>query len=731
MDPDRPNAEDPAAEARAHLSAMFDNAPPLFSVEPSRFALVAFNAAFVHHVRQALGREPRPGMTPEELLPPEAAGRCRELFRRALQDGSFHTEMGIPGGRDMLLTFRRLGRDGSTLGISVLAVEVTESRQAMKALAEAQARLTAIVESTRDPIWSVEPERFGLVTFNTALVDYLKRGSPQDIRAGMTPDELLRPEAAARWCAFYSRALSEGAFVTEYQAESWPEVLLLSVQRMERDGRVFGISVFGKDITERKAAERALAESEARFRSLIEYSPVAIRVSRDFKIEYVNRAYEALFRTSPEATAGLSVIEQWAPESREAFSRAVRQVRVQEGGAEFEGLSVRPDGSVFPTHVSVAMLQQTPVPFHIAFLTDISERKAVEARLQQTLEELRRLRDRLQQDNVTLRREITAQRAEARILGDSPAIRKVLEQARTVAPTDSVVLITGETGTGKELLARAIHEMSPRAARPMLTVNCAALPAGLIESELFGREKGAYTGAEGRAIGRFEAADGSTLFLDEVAELPLELQARLLRVLQDGRFERLGGHQTVSVDVRVIAATNRDLGVLVADGGFRADLYYRLRVFPIEVPPLRARREDIPQLVQDAVRFFSQRMGKSIESIPTETMRRLLEHPWPGNVRELRNLIERSVILSDDGRLTVALEEPGVGQAPPVTLEDVQRRHVLATLERTQWRIGGRDGAAAQLAMQRSTLNSLMKRLGISRPVPKGRRSVNARARGE
>ncbi len=728
MDPGRPNAEDGGAEARVLLSAMFDNAPPLFSVEPERFALIAFNSAFVCDVRQALGLEPRAGMTPEDLLPPDAAGRWRELFRRTLREGAFHTEMSVSGGRDMLLAFRRLEQGGRTLGISVLAIEVTETRRAMRVLAETQARLTAVVESTRDLIWSVDPVRFGLVTFNTALVDHFKQGSGLDIRVGMTPDDLLSPEVAARWHGFYSRALREGPFVTEYQTASRPVILLLSVHRMERDGRVFGISVFGKDITERKAAERALAESEARFRSLIEYSPVAIRVSRDFKIEYVNRAYAALFRTSPEAAVGQSVIEQWAPESRQDLSRAIQQASTQEGGAEYEGLSLRPDGSVFPAHVNVAMLRHAPESFHVAFLTDISRRKAVEARLHQTLEELRRLKDRLQQDNLTLRQEITAQQAMAGILGDSPGIRKVLAQARTVAPTSSVVLITGETGTGKELLARAIHDMSPRSARPMLTVNCAALPGGLIESELFGREKGAYTGAGSRAIGRFEAADGSTLFLDEVAELPLELQAKLLRVLQDGSFERLGSHQTVSVDVRLIAATNRDLGALVASGGFRADLFYRLRVFPIEVPPLRARREDIPLLVQDAVRSFAQRMGKTIESIPHETMKRLQEHPWPGNVRELRNLIERSVILSGNEELSVVFESSGAGDAPPVTLEDVQRRHILATLEATRWRIGGKDGAAERLAMQRSTLNSLMKRLGISRPGPNGSRSRTAPA---
>jgi formate hydrogenlyase transcriptional activator len=259
--------------------------------------------------------------------------------------------------------------------------------------------------------------------------------------------------------------------------------------------------------------------------------------------------------------------------------------------------------------------------------------------------------------------------------------------------------------------------MSPRAGRPLVSLNCAALPSGLIESELFGHEKGAFTDASTRQPGRFESADGSTLFLDEVAELPLDAQAKLLRVLEDGRFERLGSAQTVRVDVRVIAATNRDLAAMVDDRRFRPDLFYRLRVFPIEVPPLRARAEDIPLLVWDAVRFFSVRLGKTIDSISWETMQHLQRHSWPGNVRELRNMIERSVILSSGRTLSVAFEPTGAEESPPITLFDAQRRHVLATLEHTGWRIGGRDGAAARLAVRRSTLNSMMKRLGISRPM--------------
>jgi PAS domain S-box-containing protein len=453
--------------------------------------------------------------------------------------------------------------------------------------------------------------------------------------------------------------------------------------------------------------------------TLVGDSPVPIGVARHFQIECVNAAYARIFGVPPDAFPRVPMIEQWAPESRAEVAARIHAMQATGKPFEYEGMGVRSSGVPFPAHMAVGALRG---PDHaiVIFLTDLSERRAMEAQLYEILDELRRLKDRLQRDNLALRQQITVQQAPSTILGQSPAILQVIEQAKTVAPTDSVVLITGETGTGKELVATAIHAMSSRSTRPLVTVNCAALPAGLIESELFGYEKGAFTGAASRQLGRFENASGSTLFLDEVAELPFELQAKLLRVLEDGRFERLGTSRTVSVDVRIIAATNHDLGEMVRDGRFRADLFYRLRVFPIEMPPLRERAQDIPLLVWDAVRFFSAKLGKSIDVIPWEAMEKLRRHPWPGNVRELRNLIERSVILSSGRTLSVSLFDPG--QEPieepvdaPVTLADAQRRHILTTLARTGWRIGGKDGAAAQLALRRSTLNSMMKRLGITR----------------
>ena len=305
------------------------------------------------------------------------------------------------------------------------------------------------------------------------------------------------------------------------------------------------------------------------------------------------------------------------------------------------------------------------------------------------------------------------------IIGARGALRDVVALVRTVAPTDSTALIEGETGTGKELIARAIHEHSARRDRAFVKLNCAAIPLGLLESELFGHERGAFTDAVTRTIGRFEAANQGTFFLDEVGDLPLELQPKLLRVLQDGEFERLGGTQTQRANVRLIAATNKDLAKLVARNQFRSDLYYRLNVFPIPVPPLRHRSGDIPLLVAHFVRVYAKRMNKQIDRIPDEVMEALIGQPWPGNVRELQNFIERSVILTDGNTLRTPLK--GLRQAAvidsvqSITLEEAERNHIRKTLEQAHWVISGPRGAAFRLGLKRTTLYWRMQKLGISR----------------
>jgi formate hydrogenlyase transcriptional activator len=344
------------------------------------------------------------------------------------------------------------------------------------------------------------------------------------------------------------------------------------------------------------------------------------------------------------------------------------------------------------------------------------ERKQIRLELEKRLREIEELKQRLENENIYLHEEVKLLADHTEIVRQSLAMKKVLSQAEQVARTDSTVLIQGETGTGKELLARGIHRLSSRKDRLLVTINCASLPPTLIESELFGREKGAYTGALTRMIGRFEVADGSTLFLDEIGEIPLELQGKLLRVLEEGSFERLGSTNTLHVNVRIIAATNRDLGEEVKAGRFRKDLYYRLNVFPIAIPPLRERPEDIPLLVWAFVEKAQKRIGKEIETISKKTMEALQSYSWPGNVRELNNVIEHAMILSKDKNLRVHLPMPGSLETDATQdLQDMERRHILAVLEKTGWRLSGDGGAAEALGLKRTTLRAKMKKLGIKR----------------
>lgn len=357
----------------------------------------------------------------------------------------------------------------------------------------------------------------------------------------------------------------------------------------------------------------------------------------------------------------------------------------------------------------------------VELLTQVAGQVAIALDNALAYREITDLKEKLEKENVYLRDEIRTDANFEEIVGESSGLKRVLQQLEIVAPTDSTVLILGETGTGKELIARAVHQLSSRGDRAFVKINCAAIPTGLLESELFGHEKGAFTGAIAQKVGRFELAHRGTLFLDEIGEVPLELQSKLLRVLQEQEFERLGGTRTIRVDIRLVAATNRDLMEMVESGLFRSDLYYRLHVFPINIPPLRERQEDIPVLVRYFAQRYATRMKKSIETIPAKTMDRLARYHWPGNIRELENLIERAVILSPGPELTVPL--PELKTANPTqnhslaTLEGVERDHILQVLRETKWVIGGAQGAAARLGMKRTTLISKMKKLGISRPT--------------
>jgi formate hydrogenlyase transcriptional activator len=362
----------------------------------------------------------------------------------------------------------------------------------------------------------------------------------------------------------------------------------------------------------------------------------------------------------------------------------------------------------------------------VDFLTQVANQVAVAVENALAFDEIEALKDQLQKEKVYLEEEIRTEHSFHETVGESAILRRVLREVETVAPTDTTVLIRGETGTGKELIARAVHQLSPRKKRTFVKINCASIPSGLLESEMFGHEKGAFTGAITQKIGRFELAHEGTLFLDEVGDIPPELQPKLLRVLQEHEFERLGSTRTIQVNVRLVAATNRDLSRMVADGKFRDDLYYRLNVFPVNLPPLRERRDDIPHLVRHFVQRFARRMHKLIEAIPTETMAALVRYSWPGNIRELENLIERAVILSPGSTLRIShtdlepaaslIESPSGDAA---TLADAERKHILSALSETNWVVAGPGGAATRLGLKRSNLQWKMKKLGIFRPRPR------------
>jgi formate hydrogenlyase transcriptional activator len=368
----------------------------------------------------------------------------------------------------------------------------------------------------------------------------------------------------------------------------------------------------------------------------------------------------------------------------------------------------------------------------ISFLSQVANQIALAVENALAYREIRELKEQLSKEKLYLEDEIRTEMNFAQIIGNSASLRRVLKGVGTVAPTDSTVLIYGETGTGKELIARAIHDLSPRSSKPFVKLNCAAIPTGLLESELFGHEKGAFTGAIAQRIGRFEVADGGTIFLDEIGEIPLELQTKLLRVLQEREFERLGSSRTLRTDARLIAATNRDLEAMVAEQKFRSDLFFRLNVFPVHVPPLRERQGDIPLLVRHFTQQFSRRMKKAMESIPSAAMDALCRYHWPGNIRELQNVIERAVIVSSGPVLSIDVgdlksakpirveERAATPQFPPNgalhgILEETERRHILEALEQCNWVVAGSHGAAALLGINRSTLQVRIRRLGISR----------------
>jgi PAS domain S-box-containing protein len=468
--------------------------------------------------------------------------------------------------------------------------------------------------------------------------------------------------------------------------------------------------------------EKDLAEKEQRYRDLYEEAPIAY-VQEDLKSRFLsaNRAAMRILGITPEQVAG-SVGMSFVPDTPEA-QRRVKEAFASIGkGFDTSGvvLELRRKDNGKPIWIQWWSKPDPSGTFTRTMFVDITDKVLMEQE-----------KNRLAAQNIYLQEEIKAVHNFEEIVGQSPVVLEAIEKVNRVAKTDAAVLITGETGTGKELFARAIHSASNRRGKPLIKLNCAALPTSLVESELFGHEKGAFSGAINRRIGRFELANGGTIFLDEIGEVPMDVQVKLLRVLQEREFERIGGTETIKVDVRIVAATNRDLTKVIRDGKFREDLFYRLNVFPLALPPLRGRRGDISLLVQFLVAKFSARVGRHINAIAPDTMDRLTSYHWPGNIRELENVLERAIILSNDPVLRIDAEVFGApakqsstsdtktvtepDESPAGSLETMERSHILSVLKQTRWVIEGAKGAAKILELHPNTLRSRMKKLGIRR----------------
>jgi PAS domain S-box-containing protein len=481
---------------------------------------------------------------------------------------------------------------------------------------------------------------------------------------------------------------------------------------------------------ERRRYKEALHASRQRMASVLASAMDAIvAVGPDRRIRVFNAAAERIFACSADWAIGMPLDRLIAAPCRAAIAERLGAAAASGTGRQSIGIAegfraVRANHEEFPFEATISRSDGAGEPLYIVILRDVNERQRTQAEL-----------ERLQSLNGMLIEEMLRQSGFEGLIGQSPAMQEVLQAVATVASSDATVVVHGETGTGKEMVAHAIHHLSGRRERQLVKMNCAALPADLVESELFGHEKGAFTGAVNERKGRFELANGGTLFLDEVGELTLPAQAKLLRVLQEREFERVGGSRTIRVDVRVIAATNRDLAEMVRQGAFRSDLYYRLNVFPITLPPLRARAGDVALLAQHFLERFARKLGKKLTAIEPESLQRLLRYDWPGNVRELQNVMERASLLSAGPAvvlrdpLRAGGAAPGAAAVQPRTLEEVEAEHIRRVLRSTDWKIEGRAGAAALLRLEPSTLRYRMQKLGVRRPPPPEAASAAMRER--
>jgi formate hydrogenlyase transcriptional activator len=661
---------------------------------------------------------------------------------------------------DIMLNMLALGQR-----VLVLAVvrDISERKEAQAALRLSEERLRALVESVRDyAIFTLDPE--GKIMSWNPGAERIKgyRGEEiigQHFSKFYLQEDLDRgkPDYELQIAAATGRFEDEGWRIRKDGSRFWANVIISALR--DSDGRLRGFSKVTRDFTERKQAEEALllqvtnalvsnldihrllAAVSASIRQVAAYDYSGLMLFDGSIGQLRMHMLEAPSgrKLPPEGT---TIAIATSPAGR-AFSTREPVVMNHLGREEEERYGVADIKRLKDMAIKVAcwvplinrgrplgtlgVAKLTEDPFtdkDVRLLSHVAGQIAIAIDNAETYRQVIEARERLKEEKAYLEEELRTEYNFEEIVGESTALKRVLKQVETVAPTDATVLILGETGTGKELIARAIHALSGRHDRTFVKLNCAAIPSGLLESELFGHEKGAFTGAISQKVGRLELAHRGTLFLDEVGDIPLELQPKLLRALQEKEFERLGSTRTIPVDVRLIAATNRDLAAMVNAREFRSDLFYRLKVFPIELPPLRMRAEDIPILVHHFVSRHARRMNKVIENIPPEAMQALQRWTWPGNIRELENLLERAVILSNGPTLRVPLAElasPTAQKAASAetvessSLEATEREHILKVLRETQGVISGPDGAAARLGLKRTTLNSKMRKLGISR----------------
>ncbi len=761
--------EDASAEAKYDRAkfgyAALEN---LFDVSPD--AIFVTDAAGV--IRDANPRAAELfGYAPFELAGKPIEALVPERFRKR-HPGHRENYNAHPRARQMgaALNLFGLRKDGTEFPVDIMLKpietaagpvvlsfvrDVTEQRLAMDAMRRADLQLRSIVESVSDyaiylldkdghiMTWNPGAERIKGYTSEEIVGLHFSRFFIEDDVQRDKPAELLRL-AAKR-----GRVEQEAWRVRKDGSRFWADIVLTAIRDVS--GELIGYAKVTRDFTDRKRAEEAvmlqlsgallanldvsklLEAISASVREVIPHDAATLGL---FEAESGALVVQFLGADDPESRRGDVRLPLEGSPAGLAFRKGEPVVLERLADSPFAkealrhltGLGMKSGcwvplvhrGEAIGTLMVASRMEGAFGQGEAEMLTEIAGHVAMAVSNALAFRQIAELRDKLTQEKQYLEEEINLENRFEDIVGESAGLRQVLKEIETVAPTDATVLIQGETGTGKELLARAIHRLSRRSERTFIKLNCAAIPAGLLESELFGHEKGAFTGAITRKMGRLELAHEGTLFLDEVGELPLDLQPKLLRALQEREIERLGGTRPIAVNVRLIAATNRDLAQMVAAKEFRSDLFYRLKVFPIFAPPLRERMTDIPILVRHFVATHSRRMGKTIETIPDETMRVLTRWSWPGNIRELENLLERAVILTRGPVLYVPLAELQVADEEAAelesgTLHEAEREHILRVLREAKGQIGGEDGAAARLGLKRTTLNSKIKKLGIER----------------